>query len=253
MSAKDRLQREQLFHDRQAEGRAHTFRRRPRALCFRDADYLDHETWIRPAFQRLGALHGRAVLDYGCGHGMAAIVLARSGAHVTAFDLSTRYLEEARKRALANGTQIHFVCTPGECLPFADGAFDLIWGNAVLHHIDLVIAAQELYRVLRAGGHAIFCEPWGENALLSWARSYLPYPGKQHTANERPLGRQHVELLQKIFPCMHVEGYQLLGMARRVFGHSPLLTGLDWCDQKLLACVPRLGGYCRYVVLTLGK
>ncbi len=47
---------------------------------------------------RLGDVAGLPVLDYGCGHGMAAVVLARRGAHVMAFDLSPGYLTEARRR-----------------------------------------------------------------------------------------------------------------------------------------------------------
>src|SRR5439155_1268416 len=75
-------------------------------------------------FQQLGALHGLDVLDYGCGHGMAAVVLARRGARLTAFDLSPGYLYEARRRAEANGVTIHFAQADGEHLPFTDGSFD---------------------------------------------------------------------------------------------------------------------------------
>ena len=87
MTTADRLATEQLFHDRQAADRAATFRRDPAGLVFADEDYLGHETWVRPAFDKLGNLRGKRVLDYGCGHGMAAVVLARRGAAVTAFDL----------------------------------------------------------------------------------------------------------------------------------------------------------------------
>src|SRR5882757_7495314 len=102
----DRLLAEQHFHDRQAADRADTFRAGRADLRFDDASYLDHETWIRPALAKLGDLRGKHVLDYGCGHGMAAVVLARAGAAVTAFDLSPGYVKEARERARANGVNI---------------------------------------------------------------------------------------------------------------------------------------------------
>src|SRR5919199_1431749 len=89
-----------------ALGRTHHERER---LRFDDDAYLDHETWIRPALARLGDVRGLRVLDYGCGHGMAAVVLARRGARVTAFDLSPGYLAEARRRARANGVTVDFV------------------------------------------------------------------------------------------------------------------------------------------------
>src|ERR687885_963383 len=132
-----------------ALGRTH---REPERLRFDDDDYLDHETWIRPAFARLGDVAGLDVLDYGCGHGMAAVVLARRGARVTALDLSPGYLAEARRRARANGVTVDFVQGDAERLPFADGGFDRVWGNAVLHHLDLRLAGAELSRVLAPGG-----------------------------------------------------------------------------------------------------
>src|SRR5262249_49100561 len=109
MPATDRLQWERHFHDDQARQRTATFELRPDELRLDDDSYLNHETWIRPAFARLGDLRGLRVLDYGCGHAMASVVLARQGAEVTAFDLSGGYLAEARRRANSNRVTIRFV------------------------------------------------------------------------------------------------------------------------------------------------
>src|SRR5207302_1903430 len=83
------------------------------------------------------------------------------------------YVAEARRRARANGAAVKIVTADAERLPFADASFDRVWGNAVLHHLDLGRAAPELRRVLAPGGVAVFCEPWGENPLLTWARRRL--------------------------------------------------------------------------------
>lgn len=248
----DRLAVEQAFHDDQARGRAAVLCD-DAALRFSDDAYLDHESWIRPALARLGEVRGLPVLDYGCGHGMAAVVLARRGGQVTACDLSAGYLIEARRRAAANETAIAFVQADAERLPFADGSFARIWGNAILHHLDLPRAARELHRILRPGGIAVFCEPWGENPLLSWARQYLPYPGKGRTPDEQPLRRRHLPLLREVFPTLHLEGHQLLSMARRILPPGRLAAGLSWCDERLLRLAPSLSRFCRYVVLTLRR
>jgi SAM-dependent methyltransferase len=253
VSAMERLSTEHVFHNRQAQGRARRFRARPERLRFDDRFYLDHESWIRPAFRQLGDLLGRTVLDFGCGHGMAAVVLARLGARVTAFDLSSGYLEEARARARANHVAVDFVQADGARLPFADQSFERIWGNAILHHLNLPKTAAELFRVLRPGGVAVFAEPWGENMLLNWARQRLPYPGKDRTPDEQPLRREHVVVLREIFGDVHLRGFQLLGMARRVLPPGPIVAGLNWCDDMLLARVPALEQFCRYVVLTLRR
>jgi SAM-dependent methyltransferase len=252
MTATDRLRDERAFHDRQARDRAVSLPH-PDALIFADNDYLDHETWIRPAFDRLGPLTDLRALDFGCGHGMAAVVLARRGARVTALDLSAGYLHESRRRAAANGVAVDFVQADGERLPFADNSFDRIWGNAILHHLDLARTAPELRRVLAPGGVAVFCEPCGDNWLLDWARRCLPYPAKQRTRDERPLRSAQLALLRRTFPTLRVEGHQLLGMAGRVVGRGRVVNGLTWCDRCLLGAMPQLARFCRYVVLTLPR
>jgi SAM-dependent methyltransferase len=247
----DPVLNERLFHDRQAQARRATFAGRPDTLSVDDAAYLDHETWIRPAMARLGDVGGLRVLDYGCGHGMAAVVLARCGARVTAFDLSAGYLSEARRRAAANGVRLDLVQADGQRLPFADVSFDRVWGNAVLHHLDMETAGRELFRVLRPGGRAVFCEPWGENPLLSWARRRLPYRGKERTRDEEPLRRRQVRALEHIFPRVELHGYQLLSMVRRVLKPGRLTAALERCDAVLLRRLPALQHFSRYVVLTL--
>jgi SAM-dependent methyltransferase len=180
-------------------------------------------------------------------------VLARRGADVTACDLSLGYLREAQARAGANDVRARLLVCDGEQLPFADGAFDRIWGNAILHHLDLRRAARELQRVLAPGGSAVFCEPWDGNRWLTWARQRLPYPGKQRTADEAPLGRRDLELLRAVFPRVRVRGYQLLSMLGRVSKQKHLLSGLTWCDDVLLRLLPGWHRYCRYVVVSVEK
>src|SRR4051794_8719055 len=283
MIATERNLAEKEFHDQQARRRA--VRRTPDRLRFDDGSYLDHETWIRPAMAQLGEVRGRHVLDYGCGHGMAAVVLARAGARVTAFDLSPGYVSEARERARANGVAVTpaneknpspgpspkkggekdrkallpppsfsgkgvgglgssppsltCVVADGEDLPFPDASFDAVWGNAILHHLDLARAGRELARVLRPGGVAVFCEPWGGNPLLGLARRWLPYPGKDRTPDEVPLTARDLEPLRAVFPVVEWDGFQLLGMVRRAWrGRGP--GRLDAADRRLLRVCPEL-------------
>jgi SAM-dependent methyltransferase len=248
-----RQRAEQVFHDRQARARAVTFEKDAAWLAFDDDWYLDHESWVRPAFDQLGDLAGKTALDFGCGHGMAAVVLARRGACVAAFDVSGGYLAEARARARANHVAVHFARADGEHLPFADGVFDAIWGSAVLHHLDLAQAGPELWRVLKPGGIGVFCEPWGGNSLLNWARRRLPYPAKERTADERPLTDEDVHTLGDVFSTVNRRGYQFLSMVGRLVGRGRLAAGLDCCDRWLLKRMSQLERYCRYVVITLQK
>jgi len=254
MLATERLVSEQQFHDRQAQQRALYFEDRRNELAFEDDVYLDHETWIRPAIAELGELTDKSLLDYGCGHGMASVVLARRGANVTGIDLSPGYVAEASARAQANNIEGTFLQADAEQLPFENNSFDAVWGCAILHHLDLAIAGRELLRVLRPGGVAVFCEPWGGNPLVNLARRRLPYPGKERTPDEKPLTLPDLEPLEAIFPRLRVRGFQFLGMCQRLVRRQPRRGGLiDRCDAALLRRFPILEKWCRYVVITLRR
>ena len=252
MIVMERLESERIFHNFQASDRAAYYARHAQDLFVKDENYLAHESWIRPAFRMLGDLHGRDLLDYGCGHGMASVVMARQGARVVGFDLSEGYIREAQLRAKVNQVDIQFQVADAEELPFHDHSFDAVWGCAILHHLDLAKAGRELRRILRPHGVAVFCEPWGGNPLLSLVRRYLPYPGKHRTRDEKPLQNSDLDPLRIHFPSLQMHGFQLLGMFRRFWNREPGTNSrIDRWDQSLLAHVPILQNWCRYMVIVL--
>lgn len=239
---------ERDFHDAQAADRAATFAADPHRLNVDDEAFLNHAGWIRPAFDSLGDLAGKDALDYGCGHGVAATIMARRGAAVSAFDLSPGYVREARNRADANGVKVNAVVAAGEQLPFADDSFEIVWGNAVLHHLDLSQALPELKRVLRVGGRAVFCEPWGGNPLLELARRRLPYPGKHRTRDERPLVPADMATIRGQFAGCRVTGHELFAALGRL---HPVLAKLSRLDRFVTRLVPQSQIWARYLVIEL--
>jgi malonyl-CoA O-methyltransferase len=103
----------------------------------------------------LGDVRGKTVLDLGCGTGRHALWLAGEGAAVTAVDFSAGMLEEARRKAGAEGVRfvVHDLHEP---LPFDDGSFDVVVSGLVLEHLrELDAFFAEARRVLRAGGRAV--------------------------------------------------------------------------------------------------
>jgi SAM-dependent methyltransferase len=99
---------------------------------------------------------GARVLELGCGTGEFTRRVAPSGAEVVALDISGDLLVKARAKV---GAQARFARGNAEVLPFRDGAFDVVYGCSILHHLTVEVALREVRRVLRPGGRLVFSEP----------------------------------------------------------------------------------------------
>jgi SAM-dependent methyltransferase len=202
----------------------------------------------------VGDLRDREVLELGSGMGEMTTLLARSGAHVTAVDISPGSIDLARRRARLHGVDeaIDFVVAAGEQLPLVSDRFHVVVGKAVLHHLDVGRAAPELHRVLRPGGRAAFAEPLGTNPLIAFARDHLPYPGKNPRGADVPLRYEDIRAWEAPFSAADHRETQLLAMVERALGLGPQ-PRLRRADDRLLGRFPALGRLCRYVVMTMVK
>lgn len=117
------------------------------------------ERMNNPAFlQLLGDLHGRDVLDAGCGEGYNTRLLARAGARMTGVDISERMIALAEEEERARPLGIRYVRTPYTRLDmFPAGRFDAaVSFMALMDGPDFDEAMTEIFRVLRPGGTLTF-------------------------------------------------------------------------------------------------
>jgi len=95
-------------------------------------------------------LHGRRVLDVGCGTGrLAALLVEGYGCKVWAVDAEPAMIDVARKR-VPPGVGLKF--GRAEDLPFKDGWFERVTMTLVIQLVDRPRAFAEALRVLQPGG-----------------------------------------------------------------------------------------------------
>ncbi len=169
------------------------------AATYAEAAVLQREVGARMA-ERLGVvkLAPEAILDAGCGTGEAQgeLALRYPKARRAALDLALPMLEVARERGRERGSLFARLAgrlrdaqapSPPECvcgdiaaLPFAAGAFDLVWSNLALQWVnDLPRALAEFRRVLRVGGLVSFTT-FGPDTLKELRAAFAGADGHTH-------------------------------------------------------------------------
>ncbi len=100
------------------------------------------------ALVEYGVAQKHAILDIGCGTGLASGPLVANGYRVTGVDPSQPMLEHAKRRF----SDASWVVGDAEHLPFDDRTFDVAISAHVFHRVDRAAGIREIRRVLRPGG-----------------------------------------------------------------------------------------------------
>ena len=153
----------QEFYDRQwKSSREDLF-----SLAFREA--------IAKSYSFLGNVHGKKVLEIGCGSGEQASYLAAQGAIVTVIDISAESLKTAQELAKKKEVELTAVRMNAEELTFPAESFDLVYINSTLMHVQQQKVLQECSRVLKKGGRLVVIEPLRYAPLVQIYRLFSSY------------------------------------------------------------------------------
>lgn len=154
-------------------------------LITRVLSYGQDRRWKRRLVSMAAPTPGMTALDLATGTGDIAFALAERGAHVVGLDLTPRMIDLAQAKRAERGFQrrdrgsgratLHFMVGDMQALPFPPASFDLVTTGYGLRNVpDLVIAIDEIRRVLKPGGRLLsldFNRP--QNPLVRSA--YLMY------------------------------------------------------------------------------
>ena len=140
--------------------------------------------WRKKAIDQLQPAPRWRILDLATGTGDLGFEAGKRGGDIQVIgaDLSLPMLRRGEKKNASQTNPVAFLCGDGECLPFADGAFDgLTIGFGIRNMASLDAALGEMCRVLKPGGRV---------AVLEFSRPRAPgFRGVYNFYFERVLPR----------------------------------------------------------------
>jgi SAM-dependent methyltransferase len=169
---------------------------------------------LRRAFLLGGLRPGDRVLDLGSGAGDFTAEIAAAGASATGAEVA----EAAIARAGSRHPELDFRLAPIEgALPFADGAFDLVWSSEVIEHVaDTARWLSEVRRVLAPAGRLLLTTP-------SHGRVRVALGGIERFSEPRG---DHLHLYTKRSLREVLAEFGFEGISVRAAGGPPLLRRL---------------------------
>jgi 2-polyprenyl-3-methyl-5-hydroxy-6-metoxy-1,4-benzoquinol methylase len=201
------------------------------------------------------AVPGKRVLELGCAEGsQSRAVLAFGAAYVLGTDVSERFLAEARGHTVPGRLEFANLDAAGP----PGGRFDVIFGSAILHHLDFRGVVERLYQeTLTPGGTMIFREPLGANLMI---RAWWWLGTSAHSPDERPLYPDDLRWLRARFQNLRLHGVNYLSLPAGILSSlicssadNALLRGCDhvdhWLARRCTWLVPRF----RQTVMVIQK
>ncbi len=168
-------------------------------------------------------------------------------------NISQEELNQGIEGARDSSVKPHFRLMDANHLEFKDECFDLVFGCAILHHLDFVKALDEVRRVLKPGGRIVFVEPMGVNPMGKLVRAMTPFA---RTVDEKPLTLKEFAELEQRFDTRYYFEELLsvpLGVLSGLLFRSPdnWLTRLAFeIDLTFERIFPPLRPFFRHVLVT---
>jgi ubiquinone/menaquinone biosynthesis C-methylase UbiE len=193
------------------------------------------------------AVHGRDVLEVGCGTGLLLERAAATAHRATGVDLSGGMAAFTRSHKGLPVAQ-----ASATALPFPAASFDVVYSFKVLPHVpDLAGALAEIDRVLRPGGRA-FVEvynPWSlkrianaiDRALGRGKPVYVRYDSLWSVRRVLPVG----------WDVLGVRGVRIFAPTRHAYSVPRLSRMVAWLESR--ASGGPLGHLGGYLVVEAGR
>jgi ubiquinone/menaquinone biosynthesis C-methylase UbiE len=177
------------------------------------------------------------LLDYGCGAGYGLIDVSNKIKNGVGIDISDVLIDNAKlKIKEKNIKNIEFFVMDAMNTTFESETFSLIRGSAILHHLDLKASLNEIKRILKPEGNAIFFEPLGINPAIALYRKLTP---KIRTIDEHPFTGKDIKQIKETFPNTKIRYYSFFTLLaipfRKIKFFPKILSIANFMDKIVLS------------------
>lgn len=119
---------------------------------------------------------------------------------LTCINISEVELENGKKHAQSKPFPVDHFLMDANNLTFEDESFDIVFGGAILHHLDIKKSIGHIHRVLKPGGTIVFLEPLNMNPLY---KIYRVLNKKERTPDEHALVSTDFKIIRDKFTFDH--------------------------------------------------
>jgi len=197
----------------------------------------------------------KRVLVVGCGAGEDALLLARLGAKVSAFDLSPDMLKLGASWAEKDGLTVDFRQMPAEKMTYADNTFDMVFVRDILHHVDIPETMKEIVRVSKPGAvlavNEIYSHSVTDLIRHSWPVRRVLYPLLRNfvykhkfvyiTEDERKMNQRDIAEVMRHMSNVRYHKYFNFLVTRLI---PDKYKTLNKADRLLLKALGPVGYFC---------
>ncbi len=119
---------------------------------------------------------------------------------VTCINISETELDKGVNVAKNLSFPIEFKLMDANNLEFPDQSFDVVYGGAILHHLDIEKTLHHVHRVLKPNGYIVFLEPLNMNPIY---KLYRNLNKKERTPDEHALVGSDFKIIRNNFTFQH--------------------------------------------------
>ncbi|MFK8060857.1 MAG: class I SAM-dependent methyltransferase [Polaribacter sp.] len=119
---------------------------------------------------------------------------------LTCINISEVELENGKQHASEQSFPVNHHLMDANNLTFEDNSFDIVFGGAILHHLDIEKSIGHIHRVLKPGGKVVFLEPLNMNPLYKLYRKMNP---QERTPDEHALVSSDFKIIREKFTFDH--------------------------------------------------